>query len=438
MTTTSTRRSYARSQEHYAEACAVLAGGVNSNFRMHGQPVPLVFERGEGAHLIDLDGNVYVDYALGMGPNILGHAPEPVIRAVADSLAGGQLFAGQHRAEALLARRVQELVPCAELVRFGVAGSEMDQAALRLARAYTGRSKVVKFEGHYHGWFDTILVSVAPPLAAAGPHEAPVPHLPSAGQSAAAAQDIVVLPWNDLEVVRGYLLAHGSETAALIMEPILCNTGVVLPRAGYLEGVRELCDQYGVVLIFDEVITGFRVGLHSAQGLLGVTPDIAVFAKALAGGFPIGAVAGKRAIMDGAGNGSVLHGGSFNGHTASVAAALATLSELSRPGVYEQMTARGEALMAGLRLVAERAGVPLLVQGLGTVFNTAFSDGAPVTDYRSYAEHCDAARVARFLHGLQEAGVRPTSRGTWFLSTAHTDADIEATIRGAEAALGSP
>jgi glutamate-1-semialdehyde 2,1-aminomutase len=431
MTTTSTRRSYARSQEHYAAACAVLAGGVNSNFRMHGQPVPLVFERGEGAHLIDVDGNVYVDYALGMGPNILGHAPEPVIRAVADSLAGGQLFAGQHRAEALLARRVQELVPCAELVRFGVAGSEMDQAALRLARAFTGRSKVVKFEGHYHGWFDTILVSVAPPLDHVGPH------LPSAGQSAAAAADIVVLPWNDLDVLRRYLEQHAQETAALIMEPILCNTSVVLPQPGYLEGVRALCDQYGVVLIFDEVITGFRVGLHSAQGRLGVTPDIAVFAKSLAGGFPIGAVVGKRAIMDGAGNGSVLHGGSFNGHTASVAAALATLEELSRPGVFEQMEARGEALMAGLRSVAERAGVPLLVQGLGTVFNTAFSDGPPVTDYRSYAERCDLARLPRFLHGLQEAGVRPTSRGTWFLSTAHTDADIEATIRGAEQALSA-
>ena len=191
------------------------------------------------------------------------------------------------------------------------------------------------------------------------------------------------------------------------------------------------------MLIFDEVITGFRVGLHSAQGLLGVTPDLAVFAKSLAGGFPIGAFVGKREIMDFAANGSVLHGGSFNGHTASVAAALATLDELARDGVYERMTARGTALMDGLRSVAQRRGAPLLVQGLGTVFNTSFSDGAPVTDYRSFARHCDAARLGPFLHALQEAGVRPTSRGTWFLSTAHTDADIEATIRAAEIALAN-
>jgi glutamate-1-semialdehyde 2,1-aminomutase len=432
---TSTQRSYARSKAQHAAACDVLAGGVNSNFRMHGQPVPLVFERGEAAHLIDVDGNVYVDYALGMGPNILGHAPEPVIRAVADTLAAGQIFAGQHPAEAVLARRVQEIVPCAELVRFGVAGSEMVQAALRLARAATGRPKIVKFEGHYHGWFDTILVSVAPPLDRAGPDDAPTPYLPSAGQSAPAAQDIVVLPWNDLSIVRDYLQSHADETAALIMEPILCNTSVVEPHPDYLEGVRQLCDRYGVVLIFDEVITGFRVGLHGAQGRLGVTPDLAVFAKSLAGGFPIGAFVGKRSIMELAGNGSVLHGGSFNGHTASVAAALATLDELSRPGVYEQMEARGEALMDGLREVASMHDAPLHVQGLGTVFNTAFSDGAAVTDYRSFARHCDAARLGPFLHALQDGGVRPTSRGTWFLSTAHTDADIEATIRAAERAL---
>jgi glutamate-1-semialdehyde 2,1-aminomutase len=433
--TTPKTRSYAKSEQQYAEACAVLAGGVNSNFRLHGQPVPLVFERGEGARLYDVDGNVYLDYALGMGPNILGHAPQAVIRAVADSLSGGQIFAGQHPTEAQLARRVCELVPCAELVRFGVAGSEMDQAALRLARAYTGRSTVVKFEGHYHGWFDTILVSVAPPLDQAGPEEAPMPHLPSAGQSAAAAQDIVVLPWNNIDVLRSHFKAHAAETAALIMEPILCNTGVILPRPGYLEGVRELCDRHGVVLIFDEVITGFRVGLHSAQGLLGVTPDLAVFAKSLAGGFPIGAVVGKRAIMKLAADGSVLHGGSFNGHTASMAAGLATLEELNGAGTYERMEARGNALMAGLRGVAERAGIRLLVQGLGTVFNTAFCDGAPVTDYRSYQKYSDAVQLRRFLHALQEHGVRPTSRGTWFLSTAHTDADVEETIRAAEAAL---
>ncbi len=377
-TSTSTIRSYAHSSRLHAEACEVLAGGVNSNFRLGGQPVPLVFERAAGSRLYDVDGNSYVDYALGMGPNILGHAPEPVIRAVANSLAQGQLFAG--------------------------------------------------------GWFDTILVSVAPPLDQAGPEDAPRPHLPSAGQSAVAAGDVAVLPWNNLAAVRRYLEAHARETAALIMEPILCNTSVVVPRAGYLEGVRALCDQYGVVLIFDEVITGFRVALSGAQGRLGVTPDLSVFAKALAGGFPIGAVVGKRPIMELIGNGSVLHGGSFNGHTASIAAGLATLAELSREGVYEQMEARGEALMDGLRQVARQAGLPFLVQGLGTAFNTAFTDQPSVTDYRAYVR-CDLDKQKRFLHALQNEGVRPTSRGTWFMSTAHTDADIEETVRAAERAL---
>ncbi|HEY3061828.1 MAG TPA: aspartate aminotransferase family protein [Chloroflexota bacterium] len=436
MPPTDQHRSYANSERLHAAASEVLAGGTNSNFRQWGQPVPLVFERASGSRLYDVDGNSYVDYALGMGPNILGHAPEPVLRAVADSLGQGQLFAGQHVAEATLARRVCEIVPCAELVRFGVAGSEMDQLALRLARAYTRRSKVVKFEGHYHGWFDTVLVSVAPPLDKAGPEHAPTPYLPTAGQSALAAADIAVLPWNNLDAVRAYLEAHAHETAALLMEPILCNTSVILPRPGYLEGVRKLCDQYDVLLIFDEVITGFRVALGGAQAKLGVTPDLAVFAKSLAGGFPIGAVAGKRAIMALLGDGSVLHGGSFNGHTASVAAALATLEQLARDGIFTGMEEQGETLMEGLRQVAQKAAIPFLVQGVGTVFNTAFTDQPAVYDYRSYVP-ADAEKLKRFLHALQDNGIRPTSRGTWFLSTAHTNADIEETISAAERALAT-
>lgn len=431
-----TVRTYARSIDAYTEACALLAGGVSSNFRLGGQPVPLFFERAQGSRLYDLDGNSYIDYALGMGPVILGHAPEPVLRAVLAALSNGQLFAGQHRGEIELARRLKQYVPCAELVRFGLSGSEMVQAALRVARAATGRPIVVKFEGHYHGWFDTILVSVAPPLDQAGPAEQPQPHLPSAGQSAAAAQDVAVLPWNELEVVRSYLDQHASETAAIIMEPILCNTSVILPRPGYLEGVRALCDRYGVVLIFDEVITGFRVGLGGAQARLGVIPDLAVFAKALGAGFPIAALAGRRSIMDLIGRGAVLHGGTFNTNTVSTVAAIAALDELARDGgqAYRQMEARGERLMAGLRELGKQAGLPLHVQGLGMVFNTSFTEQAEVTDYRSY-QRADLERQRRFLRALQDHGVRVTSRGTWFLSAAHTDADIDETLAAAERAL---
>jgi glutamate-1-semialdehyde 2,1-aminomutase len=434
-----TRPSYAGSIDLYQQAAQVLAGGVSSNFRLGGDPVPLFFTHGQGAHLFDVDGNAFIDYVLGMGPNILGHAPGPVISAVAASLSRGQLFAGQHQAEVELGRRVQALVPCAELVRFGSSGSEMDQAAVRLARAHTGRPRVVKFEGHYHGWFDTLLVSIpgAGP-GELGPRAAPTPHLPSAGQSVAAASDVTVLPWNDLEALATYLETHAPETAAVLMEPICCNTSVILPRAGYLEGVRALCDQYGVVLIFDEVITGFRVGPGGAQARLGVTPDLAVFAKALGGGFPIAAVAGRRRIMEHLATGRALHGGSFNSNVPSTVAALATLEVLAAEGgaAYASMEARGERLMAGLRALARAAGLPLRVQGLGSVFNTAFGGPEEILEYRDYTA-TDLGRQRQFLIELQHQGVRVTSRGTWFLSTAHSDTLIEQTLEAAERALAA-
>jgi glutamate-1-semialdehyde 2,1-aminomutase len=428
----------------YEEAQQYLAGGVNSNFRLGTQPAPLYFDRGDAAHLYDVDGNRYVDYVLGMGPNILGHAPPVITAAVEASLEQGVLYAGQHRAEIDLARQFCEMVPCAGggasgrgLVRFGSSGSEMDQAALRVARAYTGRSLVVKFEGHYHGWFDTILVSIHPPLDRAGPPDAPTAVLPSAGQSVAAAQDIAVLPWNDLTAIERFLAKHGKETAALIMEPILCNTCVVPPHQGYLEGVRRLCDRHGVVLIFDEVITGFRVAPGGAQALVGVTPDLAVYAKALGAGYPIAALAGKREIMQLIGRGDVLHGGSYNSNVVSTVAALHALEELDRDdgAAYVEMERLGLKLMEGLRRLAERIGNKLLVQGLPTVFNTCFTERREIVDYRDYAQHTDAECLRFFLKVLQDHGVRVTSRGTWFLSTAHTDQDVEDTLATAEIAL---
>jgi glutamate-1-semialdehyde 2,1-aminomutase len=438
---------YDHSVALYREAGESLAGGVSSNFRLGGEPAPLFFERGEGARLYDADGNVYLDYVLGMGPCILGHAPPAVVAAVGEAMGRGQLFAGQHRGEIELARRFCALVPCAERVRFGSSGSEMVQAALRVARAATGKRLVVKFEGHYHGWFDTILVSVQPPVGAAGPADAPRRHLPSAGQSPGAAEDVAVLPWNDADILEAFLAARGGETAAVIMEPVLCNTGVILPRPGYLEAVRALCDRHGVVLIFDEVITGFRLGPGGAQGRLGVVPDLAVFAKALGAGFPVAALGGRKALMERLADGSALHGGTYNTNLVSTVAALATLEELGRDGgaAYGAMEARGERLMAGLREAARRVGVPLLVQGLGTVFNTAFGESAgqaggeppaAVTDYRGYAR-LDAGRQRAFLRALQDRGVRVTARGTWFLSTAHGDEDVAETLRAAEAALAA-
>lgn len=421
------------SERHHALAKAHIAGGVNSNVRLRG--VPLCFSSGKGAHLTDIDGNVYLDYALGMGPNILGHAPTAVVTAVAQTLDSGQLFAGQHVLELKLAERLSSCVPSAELVRFGLSGSEMVQAAIRVARAYTGRPKIIKFEGHYHGWLDNIFVNVSGPAPAEGN---PIPRprfLQSAGQSPQAAADIVVLPWNDFDAVERYLHSTAEEIAAIVTEPVMLNTGGILPKDGYLEHLRSLATKHGVVLIFDEVITGFRVAPGGAQALYGVKPDLSVFAKALGAGFPVSALAGRRDIMELFASGRVNHSGTYNANVPSIAAALAALDELLAPeqAAYDRMNARGQALMDGITQAARRQGVNLQVSGFPTAFHTCFASH-PIDDYVSYMR-ADQDRQSAFLRALLNLRVRTTARGTWFLSTAHTDADIASTLEAVTLAL---
>jgi len=428
---------YQHSIKLYEQACRWLAGGVSSNFRLGGKPVPLFFERAAGAMLYDADGNEYIDYALGMGPSILGHAPEPVIRAVAATLAQGQLFAGQHATEVTVAQRLCELVPCAERVRLGMSGSEADQAALRLARAYTGKRKIIKFEGHYHGWFDNIFASVHPSLQHAGDYFSPATVPASLGQDECSLEHTITLPWNDIEALTHRLeRPDGNQIAGIIMEPILCNTCVIVPRPGYLETVRQLCSERNIVLIFDEVITGFRVDLGGAQRLLGVTPDLAVFAKAFGAGFPISCLTGRKDLMDLLGSGQVMHGGTYNSNTVSCAAALATLEVLSsnEGEVYKAMEKLGTELIRGLRTLGKEHGVPLRVQGVGTVFNVWFGGPEEVSQYRDYVLR-DVAQQAIFVELMQDRGVRITPRGTWFLSAAHTWRDIERTLEAARNAL---
>ncbi len=426
-----------RSRQLFEAACNEIAGGVNSNVRLGNNPVPLFFERAHGAHLIDVDGNDYVDYALGMGPVILGHAAEAVTNAVKASLSEGQLYAGQHAAEIELAQLVKAAYPSAELVRFGMTGSEVVQAAFRVARAHTGRGKVVKFVGHYHGWFDNILLSLAP---AVGPvldkAEHGEPQLQSNGQVASAAEDVITVPWNDINAIRTLFQSRGKEIAAVITEPIMCNTGVISPRDGYLPELRELCTEYGIVLIFDEVITGFRVGLGGAQEKFGIVPDLTILAKAIGNGFPIAALGGKREILAPAGTGAVNHSGTYNSNVVSIAAGVATLRELSRDGgaVYASMNKVGASLIAGLQDAARHAKSDLQIQGFPTVFNTYFGAAQPATDYRSYQAN-DGAKQKRFVALLLEEGVRPTSRATWFLSAAHDADDVGNTVAGVERAL---
>ena len=415
---------FERSRRLIAEASRYLPGGVNSNFRLGMVPTPLVFERGEGPYLYDVDGNRLIDYYLGMGPMILGHNPEPVLSAVREQLGAGILFAGQTAIEQEAARLVCDMVPCADRVRFNCTGSEVVQAALRLSRAATGRSIVIKFEGHYHGWFDNVLWSVAPSPDQYGPVDAPASIPASAGQDLLAGRHTEVLPWNNLELLSARL--KRGDVAAVIMEPAMCNTSTIFPAEGYLEGVREVCSDMGTVLIFDEVITGFRVAPGGAQQYFGVTPDLATFGKAIANGFPVSCLAGRGDLMDML-VADVMHGGTYNAQPASMAAVIATLTELDKEETFDVLNARGNRLMVGIARALKEADIQARVAGLPQIFHVGFGVDDPVVDYRSSLQ-ADREQYIKFTEALHYKGVRALERGAWFLSTAHTDGVIDATI----------
>ena len=312
----------------------------------------------------------------------------------------------------------------------------MVQAAMRLARAITGRTKILRFEGHYHGWFDNVLVSVAPAVDKAGPREHPnvLPGTP--GQTASALEDFFVLPWNDLALVERLFAEHGSEIAAVMTEAMMCNTGAIPPEPGFLAGVRRLCDQYGALLYIDETITGFRLGLQGAQGRFGVTGDLSSFAKAMAGGFANAALVGKRAYMQRFAEG-VNHSGTFNSNVISMAASAAAIAELEKDGgaLYRQLEQNGTRLMEGIRQRGQRLGLPLHVQGLPTAFHVSFTELPAIRDYRDYALHCDKERYSRFCVAMLNRGVRLIERGVWYISAAHTEDQIAQTLTAVEGAL---
>jgi glutamate-1-semialdehyde 2,1-aminomutase len=414
-----------KSRQLLAEAARYLPGGVNSNFRLGISPTPLVLERAAGPYLYDVDGNRFIDYYLGMGPMILGHSPAAVIAAVTEQLGRGILFAGQSTVEFEAARLVCELVPCAEMVRFGSSGSEIVHAALRLARAATGRSCVIKFEGHYHGWLDNVHWSIAPPLDQAGPALTPTPVPGSIGQGQIGDAHIEVLPWNNLELL-AERLAHG-DVAAVIMEPAMCNTSAIFPADGYLTGVRQACTDAGSVLIFDEVITGFRVAPGGAQQRLGVTPDLATFGKAIANGFPVACLAGRADLMEQFLTRKVMHGGTYNAQPVTMAATVATLHALADGQVHQRLEQRGKRLMDGIALALGEADIPARIQGFPQIFHVALGITSPITEYRSSLA-ADKARYVRFTSTLLEHGVRALERGAWFISDAHTDEIVDETI----------
>jgi glutamate-1-semialdehyde 2,1-aminomutase len=427
--------SYSESGALLERARKSLAGGVSSEFRKYNHPHAIFYTHGEGSYIYDADGNKYLDFTLSQGPLILGHSHPKVLKEVAEYSGKGQLFAGQHMKEIELAEKLQQLITSAELIRFCLDGSTAVQTALRVARARTGKQKFLRFEGHYHGWLDNVSWGIsAPSVESMGGREHPNVFPWTGGLPERTKEEFIILPWNDLELVKRVVTERHTEIAAIITEPVMCNNSCILPAEGFLEGLREICDQYDIALIFDEVITGFRISLGGAQQYFNVTPDLSVFAKAMGSGYPISAVVGKRKWMNLVENAIVIHAGTMNAGNPTVAAALATVGVLEAERPYERMFAYGQRLMDGLRRAAAESGHRLLVQGPGPMFHMGFTDLDTVKDYRDSFSY-DKGKLGKFIAGMHDRGVRIIGRGLWYISAAHTEAQIDHAIKTAAEVL---
>ena len=421
----------ARSAQLYSDAKKLIPGGVNSPARAWGSVGgdPLFFKRASGSRIWDVDDNELIDYVCSWGPMILGHAHPAVIDAAIEAARLGTSFGAPTELEVEMARRVVDAVPSIEVVRFVSSGTEATMSALRLARARTGRSKILKFNGGYHGHEDALLVQAGSGLANQGIAS-------SAGVHPEYAASTLVAEFNAVDSVRVLLKANNGEVAAVIVEPIAGNMGVVTPEPGFLEGLQGLTREHGTLLIFDEVISGFRVALGGAQTVYGVTPDITCLGKIVGGGFPVGAYGASAEIMsEVAPLGPMYQAGTLSGNPVAMAAGIATIDELSKPGVYEGLQASTDRLADGLLGVFDAAGVQAVVNracGLLTVFFT----GSPVFDM-STASATDREAFGAFFHGMIDNGVYlpPSQFEAWFVSTAHTDADIEETLNAVKKSL---
>lgn len=413
------------SWERFVRAQQSLAGGVSSGLRRSARPYPLFYSSGKGSRVTDVDGNFYLDYGLAWGPLILGHAPQEVVRAVQEQLERGFTYGAQHDLEFEVAEFLTATIPCAGRVCFANSGSEIVQVALRLARAATGRSKFLKFEGHYHGWADEVLVSYHPSQAEIDSAQgAPIPT--GAGQR--PHDKAFIASWNDREAVERIFASHGEEIACVICEPLLCNSGCIPPEAGFLEFLREITQRNDSLLIFDEVITGFRIDLRGAQGFYGVTPDMATYAKAIAGGLPLSALAAKAELLELVAGGRVIHAGTLNGNPVALAAAKATLKSLGQDqgAVYKTLRSRGDRLRDSMEQMLRQAGYPVVTSGVGSVFQISFMDH-PARNYRDTL-HANRELYSDFCLALLDEGVLALPDGRWYISTAHSDDDVDATL----------
>jgi glutamate-1-semialdehyde 2,1-aminomutase len=409
---------------HSSARIAALMERFESRVEFPEIKYPKFFERSRGSHIYDCDGNDFIDYMMGLGPVILGHANSKVNEAVRMQLDDGVIFGTCHEMEIKVSEKLAKHVPCAELSAMMTTGSDATLAALRLSRAYNGKEKVARFQGHYHSWHDWMRFS-----------DVPAGHTLSVGIPPSVQNDVVILPWNEPAVLQ-VLRKRGNEIAAVICEAVIGNLGCIMPVEGYLEELREVCDEQNIVLIFDEVVTGFRLGLGGAQKKLGVTPDLTTFAKAMANGFPIAAVVGKKEVM----MSKALLGGTYNSNPVSCAAALATISELEDEKNYAKINNAGKTLMKGFRDAIRDVGIEAVVQGYEPLFSILFTDKDSVRlprDLASVPFHPHIRRAAVFYQEMVNRGVYnlPTRASRWCLSTAHEREDIEKTIEAAGEAL---
>ena len=413
-----------RNQTLFDRACRSIPGGVNSPvraFRSVGG-TPRFIERAQGPRVWDVEGKSYLDYVGSWGPAIAGHAHPAIVEAVREAALSGLSFGAPTEAEIEMAEAICARLPSVEMVRLVSSGTEATMTAIRLARGFTGRDAIVKFEGCYHGHADSLLVKAGSGLLTLG-------NPSSGGVPADFAKHTIVLDFNDLDQVEEAFRARGDEIAAIIVEPVAGNMNLIKPKPGFLEGLREVCTRYGAVLIFDEVMTGFRVGPQGVQGVTGVTPDLTTLGKVIGGGMPVGAFGGRRDIMECiAPLGSVYQAGTLSGSPVAVAAGLASLKVLDEPGFYDRLGARTRRLIDGLQGAADAAGVRFSADALGGMFGVYFADAVPT----SFAEvtTCDKDAFNRFFHAMLEAGhyFAPSAFEAGFVSIAHSEEDIDATV----------
>lgn len=420
---------YEQSAAYYERAVARIVGGVNSparSFKSVGGGPPVFMTRGQGPYLFDVDGNRYIDYIGAFGAGMFGHGHPEIVAAIARAAEGGTIYGTPNPWEVELAERIHGALPSMERIRFVTTGTEAVMSAVRVARAFTGRPKIIKMEGCYHGHSDFALIA-----AGSGPSQLGTPD--SAGVTEGVARDVITVPYNDLDSLGEALDAWGPEVAAVLLEPIVGNFGVVQPGPGYLEGVRRLAHQHGALLIFDEVITGFRVAYGGAQTVLGVEPDLTTLGKIIGGGLPLAAYGGRAEIMDWvAPLGPAYQAGTLAGNPLSMQVALAALDVLGRPGVYERLEADAAYLADGLLASARRHGLPVQLGRAGSMFTLFFCD-APVVDYKT-AQRSDPGQFAAMFRGLLDRGVAlaPSRYEAWMLTVQHTRADLEETLQIAD------